>query len=212
MYGKTHDDYIICGIIPVNGKCFLLGTHMQEPNQFATWEKTGNDEFLWAHYFTDSEKAEKDLCERVLQEIALKHYQGPRETSTTIGVIVKNGENTAVIDFPTRELEDILGSIGITLSPEKVEIGGQYSIEILPGDGKMANALNHLFQRGDSLYLINEVAKAVYCSDWRVCGRIGEKLRLGEYHSAEALLTEAVRWAEEIKERESNIGQSRERR
>lgn len=202
MEMRMHDKYIITNTLPVNGKQMVLGVHSEEGRKLATWEVC-NDEFLWAHYFTNQQDAVKDLCERTLQEISLMNRRDKRvENDYTVTAIVKNGNDTAVIEFPTRELPDILGSIGIREPADKVCLGGQYYIEITPGSGKMADALNHIFQKGDSLHLVNEVARAVYHADFRVYDMVEEKLKYGQFPSAEQLLNEAGKLAEQIKKQD----------
>ena len=124
------------------------------------------------------------------------------ENDYTVTAIVKNGNDTAVIEFPTKEFPDILGSIGIREPADKVCLGGQYYIEITPGSGKMADALNHIFQKGDSLYLVNEVARAVYHADYFVYDTVEEKLKYGQFPSAEQLLKEASELSEQIKKQD----------
>ncbi len=199
---NMHDKYIIMDVLPVNGKQMVLGVHSEVGKKFATWEVC-NDEFLWAHYFSSQQDAIKDLCERTLQEMSLMNRRDKGiESDYTITAIVKNGNDTAVIEFPTRELTDVLGSIGITESADRVCIGGPYYVEITPGSDKMADALNHIFQIGDSLSLVNEVAKAVYHADFLVYGMVEEKLKYGQFSSAEQLLDEAGKLAEKIKKQE----------
>ena len=199
---EMHDKYIITNILPVNGKQMVFGVHSEIGSRFATWEVC-NDEFLWAHYFTNQQEAVKDLCERTLQEINLMNRRNKHmDNDYTVTAIVKNGNDTAVIEFPTNELADILGSIGIREATDKVCIGGPYYIEITPGSGKMADALNHIFQKGDSLYLVNQVAKAVYHADYFVFDTIEDKLKYGQFSSAEQLLEEAKELAAQIKKQD----------
>lgn len=199
---EMHDKYIITNILPVNGKMMVFGVHSEIGSRFATWE-VRNDEFLWAHYFTKQQEAVKDLCERTLQEMSLMNRRNKHvENDYTVTAIVKNGNDTAVIEFPTNELPDILGSIGIREPADRVCIGGAYDIEITHGFGKMADALNHIFQKGDSLHLVNEVARAVYHADYFVYDAIEDKLKYGQFSSAEQLLGEARELAEQMKKQD----------
>ena len=95
-----------------------------------------------------------------------------------------------------------MGSISIREPADKVCIGGPYYIEIMPGSGKMADALNHIFQKGDSLHLVNQVAKAVYHADYFVYDTIEDKLKYGQFSTAEQLLEEAKELAEQIKKQD----------
>lgn len=204
MSNEFYDKYVIVDFLPAGSKSMRSGVHMEKRNQFATWEFY-DDQYLWAHYFTDQTAAVKDLCERTLREIhRLESKDHHVETDYTITAIVKNEGNMAVIEFPTDELSDILGSIGITETPDKVCIGGPCYIEITPGAGSMADALNHIFQNGDSLHLINEVAKAVYHADFRVYGMVEEKLKYGQFHAAKEVLKDARALSELIKKQEQN--------
>ena len=198
-----YEKYIIAHSLPVNGKQMQLGVHLED-GSLATWEVC-NGEHLWAHYFTDTEDATKDLCDRTLREINLsrsKNMGQYMEGDYTITAIVKNERNSAVIEFPTNELSDILGSIGITEPPDRVCLGGPYYIDITPGASKMAEALNRIFRKGDSLQLINEAARAVYHADYRVYGMVEEKLKYGQFQAAGQILKEASSLVEKIKQQE----------
>ena len=156
-----HGKYRITNILPTSGSSIAMGVHSEKDRQFATWE-VRNGEYLWAHYFKNQQEAVKDLCSRTLREISRIQDKVREENDYTVTVIIRNGKNSAVIEFPTNELQDVLGSIGITEPADKVCIGGAYPIEITPGAGKMEDALNHIFQKGDSLHLVNETARSVY--------------------------------------------------
>lgn len=197
---EMHDKYIITDIFPVGRIQTAMGVH-SEKRQFATWE-VKDGEYLWAHYFTDQQEAIKDLCSRTLREMNNRQKGIMREDNDyTVTAIVKNGKDTAVIEFPTNELADILGSIGIREPVDKVCIGGKYAVEITPGSGKMADALNHIFKKGDSLHLVNETARSVYHADYFVYDMVEEKLKYGEFSSAEELKKAADTMAEKLKKK-----------
>lgn len=199
-----YEKYIIAHSLPANGKQMQLGVH-SEDGSIATWEVC-NGEHLWTHYFTDTEEATKDLCDRTLREINLsrsKNMGQYMESDYSITAIVKNEGNSAVIEFPTNELSDIWGSIGITEPPDRVCLGGSYNIGITPGTSKMAEALNRIFRKGDSLRLVNEVARAVYHADYRVYGMVEEKLKYGQFQTAGEILKEAASLSEKIKQQET---------
>lgn len=116
-----------------------------------------------------------------------------------------------IIQFPTNELGDILGSIGITLPPERVYLGGHTDIEVhLQHNGdQMTDAMAHLFRDKNSLRMVNEVAKAVFHADWRVYERVEEKLKTDFYADAENLLRDAVDYAKYLKDKHRDRGGER---
>ena len=193
-----HGKYRITNILPTSGSSIAMGVHSEKDRQFATWE-VRNGEYLWAHYFNNQQEAVKDLCSRTLREISRIQDMVREENDYTVTVIIRNEKNSAVIEFPTNELADILGSIGIREPADKVCIGGAYPIEITPGAGKMEDALNHIFRKGDSLHLVNETARAVYHADYFVYDMVEEKLKYGEFSSAEELKKAADTMAEKLK-------------
>ena len=96
----------------------------------------------------------------------------------------------------------MLGSIGIKLPPERVYLKGHDNIEIhlQRGEGKVADELVHLFQGNNSLRMVNEVAKAVFHSDYRVYDKVKENLDTDYYKSAEDLLYDAVDYGKYLKD------------
>ena len=60
-----------------------------------------------------------------------------------------------------------MGSIGVTLPPERVYLGGHTDMEVsLQHNGNpMIDAMVHLFSDRNSLRMVNEVTKAVFYSD-----------------------------------------------
>ena len=199
-----HGKYMITNILPTSGSSMAMGIH-SEKRQFATWE-VKDGEYLWTHYFKNQQEAVKDLCSRTLREIRRIQDKVREENDYTVTAIIRNGKNSAVIEFPTNELQEILGSIGITEPSDKVCIGGVYPIEITPGEGKMNDALNHLFQKGDSLHLVNEMARSVYHADYFVYDMVEEKLKYGEFSSAEELKKAADIMAEKLKKQKRKSG------
>ena len=51
----------------------------------------------------------------------------------------------------------------------------------------------------DSLYDINEMARAVFHADYRVYDRVVDGLRTGKYFSANDVLEDATEFAEQVK-------------
>lgn len=199
MEWREYDGYLIVHAIPVNGKEMVLGVHLEKGSQFATWEYH-EEEYLWAHYFTDQVKATQDLCKRTLEEIKLMENRDmDRESTYGFTGFLKNGNNRGVIDFPTNELQDILGSIGIMEDAGSVLLNGPYHVELEPGRDKFADALIHVMGENVSLRTVNEVAKAAYHSDYRIYFMLEEKLKYGQYHSAEELLADVEERRQQIK-------------
>lgn len=107
-----------------------------------------------------------------------------------------------MIQFPTQELADVPGSIGITQPPEKVYIKGYSDIKVQlhNGEGKVADALVRLFRDDNSLRMVNEVAKAVFHSDFRVYEWVEKNLRDDRYKSVEDVLRDAVDYGKYLKD------------
>ena len=200
-----HGKYRIINILPTSGSSIAMGVDSEKGRQFATWE-VRNGEYLWAHYFKNQQEAVKDLCSRTLREISRIQDMVREENDYMVTAIIRNGKNSAVIEFPTNELQDVLGSIEITEPADKVCIGGAYPIEITPGAGKMEDALNHIFQKGDSLHLVNETARSVYHADYFVYDMVEEKLKYGEFSSAEELKKAADTMSEKIRKQKRRSG------
>lgn len=121
---------------------------------------------------------------------------------------VSHEGNAAVIQFPTKDLGCVLESIGIARPPERVYLGGMPGVEVhlLHNGNQVADALAHLFGKDNSLRMVNEVAKAVFHSDWRVYEWVEERLKTDAYSDVERLLRDAVDYAKYIKDRQRNGG------
>lgn len=61
-------------------------------------------------------------------------------------------------------------------------------------------SLVHLFQENNSMRMVNEVAKAVFHSDYRVYDRVKENLDTDHYKSAEDVLRDAVDYGKYLKD------------
>lgn len=153
-------------------------------------------------------KATKDLCQRAMDEIL---YLEQREEKAALRnpdngyhleAFVKYGDSSAVIQFPTQELADVLGSIGITQPPEKVYLKAYSDIEVQlqNGGNKVSDALVRLFRDDNSLRMVNEVAKAVFHSDCRVYEWVEKNLRDDRYKSVEDVLRDAVDYGKYLKD------------
>lgn len=205
---RTNAGYVITASIPVGNAEFVLGVNMKNPNSFVTWECRNKTDYFWGHYTSSLLKATKDLCQRAMDEV---QYLEQREAEAAqrnpdsghhLTATVQNEGNRAVIQFPTQELADVLGSIGITQPPEKVYIKGYSNIKVhLQNSGnKVADALVRLFRDDNSLRMVNEVAKAVFHADCRVYEWVGKNLRDDRYKSVEEVLRDAVDYGKYLKD------------
>ena len=210
MEEQINEGYKIINAISIGHTEFVLGVNVKHPDMFVTWECKGKTDYFWGHYYDNELKATKDLCQRVMDEtLYLEHREQKQKTIHTapdsgyrLIAFVKHGNNSAMIQFPTQELQDVLGSIGIKLPPERVYLKGHDNIEIhlQRGEGKVADELVHLFQGNNSLRMVNEVAKAVFHSDYRVYDKVKENLDTDYYKSAEDLLYDAVDYGKYLKD------------
>ncbi len=211
---RTNAGFVITNAIPVGNKEFVLGVNIKNPKSFVTWECKGGTDYFWGHYTDSLLKATRDLCQRVMGEVEyLEQAEKERkeENSYALVATVKHEDNTAVIQFPTSELGEILGSIGVTLPPERVYLGGHTDIEVsLQHNGNpMIDAMVHLFSDCNSLRMVNEVTKAVFYSDCRVYERVNEKLKMDFYVDVENLLRDAVDYSKYLKDRQRDRGEER---
>lgn len=211
---RTNAGFVITNAIPVGNKEFVLGVNIKNPKSFVTWECKGGTDYFWGHYTDSLLKATRDLCQRVMGEVEyLEQAEQERkeENSYALVATVKHEDNTAVIQFPTSELGEILGSIGVTLPPERVYLGGHTDIEVsLQHNGNpMIDAMVHLFSDCNSLRMVNEVTKAVFYSDCRVYERVNEKLKMDFYVDVENLLRDAVDYSKYLKDRQRDRGEER---
>lgn len=67
---RVNAGYTIVCAVPVGSKEVVLGRHETAPDQFVTWDCIDGAEYMWGHYTDSLLKATKDLCERVLDEVA----------------------------------------------------------------------------------------------------------------------------------------------
>lgn len=211
---RVNGKFIITSAIPVGSKEFVLGVHRKNPKSFVTWECKGGTDYYWGHYTDSLLKALKDLCERVMGEIEYLEQRETRqklENGYSMVAAVKHKGNFALIQFPTKELGGTLESIGITLPPERVYLGGHQDIEVhlQHDENKTVNALVHLFRENNSLRMVNEVAKAVFHSDWRVYEWVEEKLKTDSYFDVENLLRDAVDYSKYLKDKQSERREER---
>lgn len=208
---RTNAGFVITSAIPVGNKEFVLGVNMKNAQSnaqsFVTWECKDKNDYFWGHYSNSLLAATKDLCQRVMEEVSYleeREQERNAEAKYILAATVKHGDHCAAVEFPTKELGSVLESIGITLPPERVYLGGHTDIEVhLQHNGNpVTDALLHLFGDNNSLRMVNEVAKAVFHSDWRVYERVEEKLKTDFYVDAENLLWDAVDYARYLKDRQ----------
>lgn len=203
---RINAGYVITSAVSVGNTEFVLGVHSKAPEQFVTWECQHGTDYIWGHYTDNLLSATKDLCARVMSEI---EYLEQREQGIAIRNanseyfllgIVKHGENKALIQFPSKRLEDVLGGIGITLPPERVYLSGHPDIEVefRHEGGRVPEGLLHLLDGRSSLRMVNELAESVLQSDWRVYERVKKNLSRDLYQSPEDLLRDVVWYAKEI--------------
>ncbi len=205
---RINAGYVITASIPVGTAEFVMGVHQTAPDKFVTWECRNRRDYFFGHYTDSLLKATKDLCQRAMDEVL---YLEQREAEITqrnpdsgyhLTATVQYGDGSAVIQFPTQELADVLGSIGITQLPEKVYIKGYSDIKVQlhNGEGEVADALVRLFRDDNSLRMVNEVAKAVFHADCRVYEWVEKNLRDGRYQSVEDVLRDAVDYGKYLKD------------
>lgn len=205
---RTNAGFVITTSIPVGNVEFVMGVNMKNPNSFVTWKCKEQTDYFWGHYMDSLLKATKDLCQRAMEEVLYleqkekKAAQRNPDSGYYLTVAVKYKDNCAVIQFPTQELADILGSIGITQPSEKVYIKGysDIKVQLQNGENKVADALVRLFKDDNSLRMVNEVAKAVFHSDSRVYERVEKNLRDNRYKSVEDVLRDAVDYGKYLKD------------
>lgn len=212
---RTNAGFVITNSIPIGNKEFVLGVNMKNPQSFVTWECKDGTDYYWGHYTDSLLKATRDLCQRAIGEVdyleLAEQERKEVESRYILVATVKHEGNSAVIQFPTKELGDILGSIGITLPPERVYLGGHTDIEIhfQHTGNPMTEAMVHLFSDKNSLRMVNEVTKAVFHSDWRVYERVEEKLKMDFYVDVENLLRDAVDYSKYLKDKQRDRGEER---
>lgn len=204
---RTNAGFVITNSISVGNAEFVMGVNMKNPDNFVTWKCSGGSDYYWGHYTDSLLKATKDLCLRALEEVQYLEQRQEREnvrrtpdTNYTLTGIVEYDGNSAVIEFPTQELQEVIESIGITTPPERVYLGGYSDIKVqLKHDGnKIADGLIRLLKDDNSLRMVNEVAKAVFQSDHRVYERVEKNLEKDFYQSAEDLLRDVAGYTKYI--------------
>lgn len=118
-------------------------------------------------------------------------------------MIVSHEGNSALIQFPTRELADILGSIGINAPPEQVTLGGtSYTVWLKHNiQDPVAAGIAALFTENHSLRMVNEVTRAVFNADYRVYDHVRDGLKENKYRNVEDVLRDAADMAKYLKEK-----------
>ena len=212
---RSNAGYLITASIPVGNVEFVLGVDKKE-EQYVTWECRDKTEYPFGHYTDSLFKATKDLCQRAMAEVQCLEQNEPwkvRQDVDSFLVTIECQGNHAAIQFPTRELPGLLGSIGITLPPGRVYLGSrEMEVQLKPGGDKFADALVGLLKEDNSLRMVNEVAKGVLCSDWQVKGWLEERVGKDTYHDIEAVLRDAVmykKYIKDVEEREKKRGRER---
>lgn len=209
---RINAGFEIINSIPVGNAEFVLGVNMKNPASFVTWECKNKTDYFWGHYTDSLLKATKDMCQRAIDEVL---YLEQREMQAAYGspdkgyvftAVVQYGDSSAVIQFPTQELADVLGSIGITQLPERVYLEGYSDVKVhlQNGENKVTDGLVRLFKGDNSLRMVNEVAKAVFQSDYRVYERVEKNLKNDGYKSIEDVLRDAVDYGKYLKDISSN--------
>lgn len=71
MSVRINAGYIITDSIHVGDAEFVLGVNATVGAMFVTWECKDGNNYFWGHYTDDQFKAQKDLCERAMQEVKI---------------------------------------------------------------------------------------------------------------------------------------------
>ena len=214
---RRNAGYCITNAIRVNNMEYVLGFNRDAPSQYATWQCRWKDNYLWGHYMNSEVEAVKDLCGRVieeiqyLEEIETKHYGISREQNESMFAMVEYKEGAAMIQFPTLQIGAVLGSIGLRLTSKEIYTGGNPDIKVrmIHDGGRVPEALIRLAGEKTSLYTLNEMAKAIYHTDWYVSGKVEENLSKDVYDSPEALLEDAEKYKEKVKAHEKKMKKTR---
>lgn len=70
MKDEINQGYVITDRIQVDpDNAFVLGFNPKAPQPFVTWKCGQNDYYYYGHYFNDQDKAIRDLCARVIEEL-----------------------------------------------------------------------------------------------------------------------------------------------
>lgn len=77
MNFTLYGDYIVIVTLPTGSKQMQMGIH-QKDGSFATWE-VADGNYQQTHYFSDSDSATEDLCNRTLDELHLKKQVQKKE-------------------------------------------------------------------------------------------------------------------------------------
>jgi len=119
-----------------------------------------------------------------------------------LAALIKNGNNSLLVPFPCKDdvLQDHLSSIGITEPAQKVYLGSDvYDIELKSSGEEVSKMLVSLFTKNNSIKMVNEVAKAVFRSDFRVFDRVKGNLEQGRYKTPDDVLYDAHGYAKDLK-------------
>jgi len=119
-----------------------------------------------------------------------------------LAALIKNGNNSLLVQFPCKDdlLQDHLGSIGITEPAQNVYLGSDvYDIELKSSGEEVSKMLVSLFTKNNSIKMVNEVAKTVFRSDFRVFDRVKGNLEQGRYKTPDDVLYDAHGYAKDLK-------------
>ena len=73
MKDEINQGYVITNRVQVDpDNAFVLGFNPKAPQPFVTWKCGQNDSYYYGHYFNDQDKAIRDLCARVIDELDYK--------------------------------------------------------------------------------------------------------------------------------------------
>lgn len=207
MNERTNAGYRIIDSIHVGTKEFVLGVNEKIENMYVTWQCANGTDYFWGHYTDSREKAEKDLQARAAEErrylASFQKNPGDVEDKNHLFMIVSHEGNSALIQFPTRELADILGSIGITAPPEQVTLRGtSYTVWLKHNiQDPVAAGIAALFTENNSLRMVNEVTRAVFNADYRVYDHVRDGLKENKYRNVEEVLRDATDMAKHLKDK-----------
>lgn len=214
---RINEGFMITQSIPVGNTEFVLGVNMKNPDSFVTWQCSNKTDYYWGHYTGSLLKATKDLCGRVMEEVEYQMELAERrrfmDSEYFFLAKVTNGENSAIVEFPTNELSSIIGSIGLAITPDCFYLNGytDAKVEFIPTGNPVADGLAKLFEPKHTLLMVNEMAKAVFHADWRVYARVEEKVKAGEYKAAREAYRDAVDYSKYLKDMEKDTGKGKKK-
>ena len=77
MEPRTNAGYEIINSMTVGNTEIVLGENKEKFSQYVTWQCTNGDYYFYGHYHSTLLNAQKDFCNRVLDEI--KHLERPHK-------------------------------------------------------------------------------------------------------------------------------------